>query len=165
MLLTQRFPSLKNRGVPTNAYGSQTMPHAKENIFMSSNPQKQGMVINNANAIGNVSLDMLQVRAKELAAINGRAPGGTLKSDIAQAVRELTGGPESDPQTEVLESAAESERWNSLPGSSGHKVPPSPSEDEDEEGRTDNTILVEEGIAEAEHDQMLQAIKVTDKAS
>jgi osmotically-inducible protein OsmY len=54
----------------------------------------------------------------------------------------------------ALESAPESERWDPVPGSTGHKVPAAPSADEDEEGRSDNERLVEEGIAGAEHDQM-----------
>ena len=45
-----------------------------------------------------------------------------------------------------------------MPGSTGHKVPAAPSEDEDEEGRSDNERLVEEGVAEAEIDQMSQSV-------
>jgi hypothetical protein len=41
-------------------------------------------------------------------------------------------------------------------------VPKAPSADEDEEGRSDNERLVEEGIADAEHDQMRQASLKTD---
>jgi hypothetical protein len=126
---------------------------------MITNPQKQGALIDNANAVGTVSNEMLQARVKELSAINGHASDGTLKSDIAQARRELSGGTEMDPKTELLESAPESERWDALPGSSGNMVPSAPSADEDDEGQSDNTKLVKEGIDEAEHDQMLQASK------
>lgn len=126
---------------------------------MSMNPQKQGALINNSSAVGTVTSKIVQERARELSIINGRSSGDILKSDFEQAKRELTGEPEVDPKTAVLESAPESQRWDSLPGSTGHKVPPAPSEDEDDEGRSDNAKLVEEGIAEAEHDQMLQASK------
>ena len=85
------------------------------------------------------------------------------KSDLDQARRELTGEPAADPKTAVLESAPESERWNLLPGCTGHKVPVAASEDEDDEGRSDNEKLVEEGVAEAEHDQRLQAGKAAAK--
>jgi hypothetical protein len=44
-----------------------------------------------------------------------------------------------------------------VPGSSGDKVAAAPSEDEDEEGRSDNERLVDEGMAGAEHDLSLQA--------
>jgi hypothetical protein len=53
----------------------------------------------------------------------------------------------------------ESERWDPIPGSTVSKAPVAPGEDEDEEGRSDNQRLVEEGIAGAEHDQMRQGAK------
>ena len=62
-----------------------------------------------------------------------------------------------DPREAALESAPESERWDPVPGSPGYKVPAAPSDDEDEEGRSDNERLVDEGIAGAEIDQMRQA--------
>jgi hypothetical protein len=74
-------------------------------------------------------------------------------------MRELTGEPDMDPTESVLESVGESERWDPVTGSTGHKVPAAPGEDEDDEGRSDNERLVEEGIAGAEHDQMLQATR------
>lgn len=67
--------------------------------------------------------------------------------------------PDTDPKEAVLESAPESERWDPLPGSTGHKVTVAASEDEDDEGRSDNERLVEEGIAGAESDQSLQAAR------
>jgi hypothetical protein len=71
----------------------------------------------------------------------------------------MTGEPATGPQEAALESAPESERWDLVPGSTGHKVPVAPSDDEDDEGRSVNERLVEEGVAEAEHDQMLQAAR------
>jgi uncharacterized protein YabE (DUF348 family) len=44
-----------------------------------------------------------------------------------------------------------------VPGSEGRKVEAAPSADEDDEGRSDNERLVEEGMEGAEHDQMRQA--------
>ena len=106
---------------------------------------------------------MVRERAAELAVINGRSAQDVSKSDWERAKRELTGAADADAQTVALESASESERWDPVPGSTGHKVPASPGEDEDEEGRSDGEKLVEEGVAEAEHDQMLQAAKVAGK--
>ena len=109
---------------------------------------------------------MVRERAIELALINGRSAQEVLKSDWDQAKRELTGEPDEDAKETVLESAPESERWNPLPGSSGTQVPVAGSEDEDVEGRSDNERFVEEGIAGAAHDQMLQAArKAARKAS
>jgi hypothetical protein len=62
-------------------------------------------------------------------------------SHFAQAKRELTGVPDTDPKDAILESAPESERWDPLPGSTGTKARVAPSEDEDEEGRSDNERL------------------------
>jgi len=59
--------------------------------------------------------------------------------------------------------AAESERWDPVPGLTGHKVRVAPSEDEDDEGRSDNERLVEGGIAEAEIEQSFQATKAAAK--
>jgi hypothetical protein len=124
---------------------------------MKTNPLKEGVLTKNSAEIGTVTRAMVRVRATELAAIDGRSPKDMMMSDFAQAKRELTGEPDLDPKETILESAPESERWDTLSGSTGHKVPVAASEDEDDEGRNDNERLVEEGIAGAEHDQMRQA--------
>ena len=126
---------------------------------MKTNPLKQGVLTENSAGIGTVNRKMVRERAVELAVINGRAARDVSKSDWEQAKRELTGEPDADPKEAVLESAPESERWDPVPGSEGSKVPAAPSADEDDEGRSDNERLVEEGIAGAEHDQSLQATK------
>lgn len=124
---------------------------------MKTNPLKQGVLTENSAGIGTVTRKMVQERAVELAVINGRSARDVSKSDWDQAKRELTGEPDTDPKEAVLESAPESERWDPVPGSGGSKVPATPSADEDDEGRSDNERLVEEGIAGAEEDQMQQA--------
>jgi len=68
------------------------------------------------------------------------------------------------PQETALDWAPESERWDPVPGSTGHKVRVAPSDDEDEEGRSDNERLTEEGVAGAEHHQMFQAARAAAKA-
>jgi hypothetical protein len=126
---------------------------------MKTNPLKEGVLTENSSGIGTVTREMVQARAAELAVINGRSAQDVSKSDWEQAKRELTGEPDTDPKEAILESAPESERWDPVPGSTGHKVPVAPSDDEDDEGRSDNERLVEEGIAGAEHDQMRKATK------
>ena len=126
---------------------------------MKSNLLKKGALTENSAGIGTVDRKMVRERAVELAIINGRSVQDVSKSDWNQAKRELTGEPDTDPQEAVLESVPESERWDPAPGSTGHKVPAAASEDEDDEGRSDNERLVEEGVAGAEHDQMLQAAR------
>jgi hypothetical protein len=126
---------------------------------MKTNPLKEGALTDNAAGIGTVTGAMVQARAVELAVINGRSAQAASKADREQARRELTGEPATEPNDTVLEAAPESERWDPVHGSTGHKVPATPSDDEDEEGRSDHETLVAEGIAEAEHDQMRRAAR------
>ena len=124
---------------------------------MKANPMKDGVLAENSAGIGTVTRKMVRERAVELAVINGRSAREMSKSDREQAQRELTGEPDTDPKQVALESAPESERWDPVPGSTGHKVPVASSDDEDDEGLSDNERLVDEGIAGAEHDQTRQA--------
>ena len=126
---------------------------------MNTNPLNEGVVTQNFLGVGTVTREMARKRAAELAMIDGRSAQEVSKSDWEQAKRELTGEPGVDPKEAFLESASESERWDPLPGSTGCIVPVPSSDDEDEEGRSEGERLVEQGIQEAEHDQMLQAAK------
>ncbi len=127
---------------------------------MNSNPLKDGALTENSAGLGTVTLKMVRERALEIAAINGHEAQAMTQSDWDQAKRELTGQTDADPLTETLEGAAESERWDPLPGSTGTKMAVAASDDEDAEGRSDNEKLVAEGIAGAEHDQMIKAVKI-----
>ena len=130
---------------------------------MKTNPLKEGALTENSAGLGTVTRKMVRARAAELAVIDGLLSSPATKSHFAQAKRELTGEPDMDPKDAILESAPESERWDPVPGSTGHKVSAAPSEDEDEEGRSDNERLVDEGIAGAELDQMDQATRAAAK--
>jgi hypothetical protein len=124
---------------------------------MKTNPLKEGALTENSAGFGTVTLQMLRDRAVELAVINDRSPHEVSGSDREQAKQELTGAAETSPVEAVIDAATESERWDPVPGSTGNKVAVTAGEDEDGEGRSDGERLTEEGIAEAEHDQMLQA--------
>ena len=130
---------------------------------MKPNPLKDGLLTENSAGIGTVTRKMVRERAVELAVMDDRSAQEVSKSDWQQAKRELTGQRDMDPKEAMLESAPESERWDPVPGSTGHKVSAAPSEDEDEEGRSDNERLVDEGIAGAELDQMDQATRAAAK--
>jgi hypothetical protein len=130
---------------------------------MNKNPLNKGILTENASGIGTVTEEMVEARARELAAIAGRVPPQPSQVDYEQAKRELTGEPELDTQEAALESIPESERWDPVPGSTGSHTPESLGEDEDSEGRSESAQLVEEGIKEAEHDQMLQAARAAGK--
>jgi hypothetical protein len=124
---------------------------------MNTNPLKEGALTENSAGIGTVTRKMVRQRAVELAVINGRSSQEISTSDWEQAQLELTGNSGKGSNEAALESAPESERWDPVPGSTGGKVPVTPGEDEDAEGRSDNERLVEEGMAGAEHDQTRQA--------
>ena len=118
----------------------------------------------NAAGVGTVTPAMVEARARELAAINGRRYSKPSEADYQQAKRELTGEAETGPQEENVESIPESDDWDPVPGSSGRQAAESLGEDEDAEGRSESAQMFEEGISEAEHDQMRQASRADEKS-
>jgi uncharacterized protein YabE (DUF348 family) len=64
----------------------------------------------------------------------------------------------------MLESIPEADRSNSMPDSTERQVPESPSEDEDDEGRSETEQLVDEGAEEAARDRMFQAAHEAEKS-
>jgi hypothetical protein len=130
---------------------------------MKTNPLKDGNISENSAGLGTVTRKMVRDRAVELAAINGRSAQEVSSSDREQAEREMTSDSDADSNQAVLESAPESERWDPAPGSTGHQVPVAGSEDEDEEGRSDDERLVDEGISGAEQDQTREAARAAAK--
>jgi hypothetical protein len=122
-------------------------------------PPKDAALIIDFAGVGTVTDKMVRERAVELALIDGRTAQEVSTSDLEQAKRELTGQSDTDPKEALLESAPESERWDSVPGNEGRVMPVTSIDDEDEEGRSASERLVEEGVLEAEHDQMRQAAK------
>jgi hypothetical protein len=131
---------------------------------MNTNPSNQGLLAENCIEIGPVNRAMVRARAVELAIINGRSAQEVSKSDWEQAKRELTGASDTDQQETLQEAIPEAQGWDPVPGSSGRQVPESASEDEDDEGRSQSEQLVDEGVAEAEHDQTLQAARSAKKS-
>src|SRR5216683_6562346 len=71
---------------------------------MRKNPLNKGIIMENAAGIGPVTSEMVEARARELAAINGRPSSEPSEADYQQAKRELTGEAETDPQEESSES-------------------------------------------------------------
>jgi hypothetical protein len=131
---------------------------------MRKNPLNKGIIMENAAGIGTVASEMVEARARELAAINGHDSSEPSEADYQQAKRELTGEPEMDPQEESRESIPESDGWDPVPGSAGRQAAESIGEDEDAEGRSESAQMFEEGISEAEHDQMRRAAEAEEKS-
>jgi len=124
---------------------------------MKKNPLGKGVISENFAGIGTVTPAMVHARARELSTMEARGPEQVTEADLRRAKRELTGGPDIDPQAALLEGLPESKRWDPVPGSEGSQAPETPSEDEDDEGRSVTAQLVNEGAEEAERDRMLRA--------
>jgi hypothetical protein len=131
---------------------------------MRKNPLNKGIIMENAGGIGTVTPAMVEARARELALINGHGSSGPTEADYQQAKRELTGEEEIDPQEENVESLPESEDWDPVPGSTGRQAAESLGEDEDAEGRSEAAQMYEEGVNEAEHDQMRRAAEAEEQS-
>jgi hypothetical protein len=131
---------------------------------MRKNPLNKGIIMENADGVGTVTPAMIEARARELARINGHDPSKPTEADYQQAKRELTGEEEIDPEEENVESLPESEDWDPVPGSTGRQAAESLGEDEDAEGRSEAAQMYEEGINEAEHDQMRRATEAEEQS-
>jgi len=92
-------------------------------------------------------------RAKELALINGRQQ--VLDSDFEQAKRELTREEHLTPEPTAAEKLPEESRWEPVGESVAKEGPKVPAPDE----QTFAERLVEEGVEDAEHDQMTRATR------
>ena len=123
---------------------------------MKKNNIDQGKILNHGHAVGVADDVALRERALELAVIAGRPDGEVLDSDMEQARREMTGEEGLVPNSTAAENLTEDERWNPVAESSGHKTPNQSASDE----QTAAASLVEEGVEEAEQDQMVQAARM-----
>jgi len=116
---------------------------------MKTTETSPGRISGHFNGLGTVTRDMVVTRAKELAIINGHEH--FTDSDFAQAKREMTG---TDLPTEngEEEGVATLTRWDEDPGTAGHQVENMKAQDEEAFAEQ----LVEEGVNEAEHEQMVE---------
>jgi hypothetical protein len=124
---------------------------------MKKNPVNKGVLTIKSAGIGTVTREMVQIRARELGRLAGHVNPEVRQADYEQAKRELTGESDVDRQDALLDSLPETKRWDPVPGSVGRQAPESPSEDEDQEGRSETEQLVDEGAEEAERDRMFKA--------
>jgi hypothetical protein len=120
---------------------------------MKENRVEEGRFTEQGHGLGTVTREMVLKRARDLALINGREQ--VLESDFAQAKRELTKEEHLTPDPGRLENVPEDERWQPVPESMGKEAPTVPAPDE----QTFAERLVEEGVEDAEHDQMTKAAR------
>lgn len=124
---------------------------------MKTAQDRAGKISNHFQGLGTVTREMVERRAKELAIINGRAPNDFTENDWTQAKHEMLGDENFDAGEE--ESVAAVTRWDEEPGTSGHQVEKFSPPDE----QTFAERLVEEGVEEAEHDQMVEGSRKPDE--
>jgi hypothetical protein len=105
--------------------------------------------------LGTVTEAMVRERASELAVMNGRGKHNILDSDLEQARRELSGEEGLNPSRTEAEKIPEENRWEVTPDSTGKKTEAMAASDE----QTFAEKLVEEGIADAEHEQEVEATR------
>src|SRR6266567_197686 len=122
---------------------------------MKQNQTEAGRLSDRGHGLGTVTKKMVMKRAREIAVINGRSQNNVLDSDLDQASRELRGEDEMNPPLTAAESIPEDERWDPFKGSEGKKAPTLPAPDE----QTVAEKLFDEGVADAEHDQEIQATR------
>lgn len=113
-----------------------------------------GKITVHGNGFGAPTPEQIEKRAREIALIDERDPEQYTDADWDQARQELLGAstdnaPEETAATEKLE-----EEWEVTPSDHGQRVPRTGIDDpEDSLGEQ----LVEGGVDEAAHDQMLEA--------
>src|SRR5438874_12613675 len=116
---------------------------------MKQNNIEEGRLTMKGKGVGTVTRQVVLQRAREIAEINGR-PDKILDGDFRQAHRELTGEELLDHKATPAEALPEDKRWDPIPETEGRKTPEVAASDE----QTFAERLVEEGVDEAEHDQM-----------
>ena len=124
---------------------------------MNTNPLHEGAMMIHGTGIGTINYDMIRKRAAELAVIDGRLAQDASKADWDEAEQDLKEGGQLNSTQNLLESVPESARWNPVPGTVGQQAVADFNDDEDEEGRSVAERLVQAGLAEAAHDQKLEA--------
>jgi len=120
---------------------------------MKKNRIEEGRFTEQGHGLGTVTREMVSKRARELALISGREQ--VLDSDFAQAKRVLTREEDLPPEPNAAENLTEDQRWEPVAESAGKEAPKVPAPDE----QTFAEKLVEEGVEDAEHDQMTRATR------
>jgi hypothetical protein len=112
-----------------------------------------GKISLHGSGMGVPSPEEVEKRAREIAMIDERNPDEFTEADWSQARQELMGAEFNTPPEETTENADVTEEWNMIAGSRGHRAPRPGTEEEETLGEH----LVEDGLEEAAHDQMLEA--------
>ncbi len=118
-----------------------------------------GKISLHGNGMGAPTPELVEKRAREIALIDERNPEDFTDADWNKAQRELLGQemiPSADDQDERTEGLIDRDE---VPDESGHRVPRAGFDD----GESLGAHLVEDGIGEAAHDQMVEAAREDQK--
>jgi hypothetical protein len=122
---------------------------------MKATRQSHGKISDHFSGMGTVTRDTVLARAREIALINGRGPNHYTQEDFMEAKRELTGelpGNDGEADEDLVAGLV---TWDEPPDAAGHPVVREELEDE----RSSAVQLVEEGMIEAEHEQMVEGAR------
>jgi hypothetical protein len=121
---------------------------------MNKNQPTQAKILLHGKGVGDITEQDIRRRARELASINGVPPKVVSEEYLALARRELRGENLPAVTTEDSEAVGAMTRDPSEPPSiSGRQIP----DIEEPDGQEDRERLTEEGVEEAQHEQMLAA--------
>jgi hypothetical protein len=114
-----------------------------------------GRIEVHGNGFGAPTPEKVEQRAKEIAMIDDRDPEEFTDADWDQAKKELLGAAGPGAPEETRENAALEDEWEVVANDSGHQVPRTGVEGDEPVGEQ----LVNGGVEEATHDQMLEAAR------
>lgn len=113
-----------------------------------------GIIAEHFGGVGTITREMVVQRAREIALINGHLPDHYTRDDFLEAKRELTGHAGLEDLDEEGSVTAIT-RWDEEPGTTGHAADKVVASDE----QTFAELLVQEGVDEAEHEQMVEGAR------
>ena len=112
-----------------------------------------GKISVHGDGMGAPTPEIIERRAREIALIAERNPDEFTDGDWEQARRELMGAADPRPPEEIEHSDDLREEWEVTPNTRGERAPRAGLDDNETLGEK----LVEGGLEEATHDQMLEA--------
>jgi len=122
---------------------------------MKAQQVDKGRLTDRGKGLGTVTEKMIIQRARQIAVINGRTEKDIMDTDIDEARRELEGEDEMNPPATAEERIPEDKRWDPVPGSEGEQAPTVSASDK----QTFAEKLYDEGVADAEYDQEIEATR------
>ena len=120
-------------------------------------PRDQGKILDHADGIGEVSKAEIEQRARELAEIDGLDTDQVNEGHRYQARQEMLGATDVDAANDDEGVIAGLINEDDVPGESGSAVSTSNNSAADGDDQTIGAELVNEGIAESDHDRMIES--------